>query len=193
MYLSHRWERFCFSFHKIFEKTWNYQWMVKRKLIISTLSILNGSIEKAWATRKTAAERTIIRETMIDDDDGSKGLSEQDRTVIYIAFCSRWQSLSHVFCELFDCFDRVHLISLLLGAERKKGKQRSKSGVLEYFWFMSKFAFWQRNKGKLRSKPLSISALITNNLDRTFIVVFLIKTSHIFFLSINEKNKRSKR
>ena len=35
------------------------------ELIDLTLSILNGSIEKAWATKKTAAERMIIRDAMI--------------------------------------------------------------------------------------------------------------------------------
>ena len=38
---------------------------IKDKAINLTLSILNGSIEKAWVTKKTAAERMIIRDTMI--------------------------------------------------------------------------------------------------------------------------------
>ena len=37
------------------------------ELIALTLSILNGSMEKAWATMKTAAERTIILDAMINE------------------------------------------------------------------------------------------------------------------------------
>ena len=122
-----------------------------------TLSILNGSIVKAWATRRTAAERTIIRETMLTMDPKS---CLNDHTGPHSHIYSIPLQVTELVisrCVLFVnilIVLTVHLISLCCWgrAETKENKDQN----IE----LRVFLLWAS----------SFSASTKNDFDRTFVV-----------------------
>ena len=138
-------------------KTWNHHG--RKKLIVGTLSILNGSIEKAWATRKTAAERMIIRDTMMMTTP-KLNLNEHTWPHSSIYRITEWHSYLRLGAPelFFDYFGRVHTIILSFccwGGETKK-KQHQDRWIListlptgkswSYITFVLYNCFAQRRK-----------------------------------------------